>query len=234
MTGTEVIQFLVLVGVLSISYWWLWTWDEREQRNALTVANSAEYAVAQTGSMFWPSFDLYVEKGSTVYIPVADGLYTTRIKSDRCAQYKSALERWLQRGATIHMLMTRPSDLHAARTEWSPLLTRYPTLFFVEVLDRDAVTGPEAQALKSQIEKLDTFHAVLLVNPPRAAGGPGAMWIEGYHPIGSRYAYDVRFVHPADIATDGRFDTYKQMYESLINDPHTRGLIPDVDGRLAA
>ena len=85
-------------------------------------------------------------------------------------------------------------------------------------MNSDAKLSRTDVLLKPQIKRLDTFHPVLLINP-NGSSVPGAMWIEGFHAIGSKYAYDVQFVHPSDVIKDGRFEKYKQMYDGLLKGP---------------
>jgi hypothetical protein len=86
--------------------------------------------------------------------------------------------------------------------------------------------GSEEAAKKSQIAMLDTFHPVLLLNAPDSIFAPGALWIESYHPLGSKFAYDVEFVDPKDTAKDERLDLYRKMYEQLLHGPHVDMLRP--------
>jgi hypothetical protein len=224
MTGNEVIQFFLITLALAISYWWLWTWNERGQRNAVVKLVSAKYPVAQAGSLLAPSLDPYITAGATVYIPAADGLYPTRIKTARRSAYRNSIQRWLGRGASVHIIVTLPCE--RACEEWRSLVESYPNQFFVHLLHRDRIAGPQTDLIRSQIERLDTFHPLLVTSPDGATQIPGAMWIEGYHPIGSKYAYDVEFVNPEEAAKDGRFNKYKQMYEGLLQGAHVESLTP--------
>jgi len=214
MTTTEVIQLCSVLLFLAVSYWWFWTWADREQRNALINTASTQYRVARTGSMLIPSFDPFVEKGASIYIPTSDGLYATLTSLGD--QYRKGLMSWLRRGATVHVVVTRPGP--QCRAEWQVFIDAFAETFLLHELDREALSADDA-LLKSQIQKLDTFHPVLLINP---CGGaiPGAMWIEGFHAIGSKYAYNVEFIHPSDVALDVRFEQYKQMYDKLLKGSH--------------
>ena len=223
MTTIEVIQFACILALLAASYWWFWTWGDREQRNALIKMESAEYPVALTGSMFVPSFDPYVTKEGTVYLPVTDGLYPTRITPKKRGNYLGGLRGWLQRGAKIEMFVTRPEP--RCVDEWASLVDEFPDRFRLHLLDRNQVAGPDAEKIKSQIERLDTFHPVILVDSSDVAR-PGVMWIEGHHPVGSKYAYNVKFSKPADTATDDRFPKYKEMYAALLKGPHVKTIQP--------
>jgi hypothetical protein len=223
MTGTEVLQFGAIVLCLAVSYWWFWTWTDRAQRNALVKLGSAEYPVARTGSMLIPSMDPFVVKGSTIYIPSSDGLYHTIIRKGLARQYVTGLTSWLEKGATVHVFVTRPNERCLA--EWKACANEASN-FYLHFLNRSQTTSQE---IKDQIEKLDTFHPVLLVLPP---GGdyPGAMWIEGFHPVGSKYAYNVEFRNPADTARDVRFRKYRTMYERLLKEPTAPAMYEPQEG----
>ena len=142
MTGTEVIRLGLILCFLALSYWWFWTWADREQRAALINSVSTDYRVARTGSMLVPSFDPFVEKGAAIYIPCSDDLYPTLTSLGD--QYRMGLTKWLNRGATIHLVVTRPSA--ACRKEWQAF-GRLPEKFQLHELRREALTDrrpPEA------------------------------------------------------------------------------------------
>jgi hypothetical protein len=221
MTTTEVLQLCLIVVFLSVSYWWFWTWADREQRSALINTRSTEYRVARTGSMLVPSFDPYVEKGAWIFIPSSDGLYATLTSLG--GEYRKGLMGWLERGANISVVVCRPNA--DCCQEWQPFVDAFPQTFHLYQLNREALTGPNADLMRLQIERLDTFHPVILVNP-KGSKFPGAMWIEGYHGIGSKYAYNVEFVHPSDVTKDGRFEKYQEMYKELLKGPHVTTLAP--------
>jgi len=198
MTTTEVIQFVLILMFLGASYWWLWTLSDRELRKVLVKNDSAEYPVTQSGSMFVPSFDPYVLKGSEIYIPVTDGLYHTRVKANRRIQYMNGLKTWVERGADVHLVVTRADERCCG--EWQQLVDEHPDGFHVHILDRSKAAQAASDSIELQIAALDTFHPALLVNlatnTATRSAAPGAMWIELNHPVGSKYAYDVSFVNP--------------------------------------
>ena len=224
MTNSQLAQFIFVFVLLGASYWWLWTWTDRDQRRISRVAaHSTFYKVAHTGSMFVPSFDAFMEEGAEVYIAAGDGLYPSRVKSKRGEVYNNGLKTWLdKKRATIHLVITHPSE--RARKQWQSMAAAYPNRFNVYLLDREKVAGPAAEVTKDQITKLDTFHPELLINKSETSESAGAMWIEGNHPVGSKYAYDVEFVDPAHIAHDKRFKSYRRMYEQLLDGPHVEVL----------
>ncbi|HUC63446.1 MAG TPA: hypothetical protein VMF53_15980 [Alphaproteobacteria bacterium] len=233
MTATEAVQLLfILVGV-GIAYRWLWTWNSRMIRRVSFDTHATTFPVTHTGSMFVPQFDKYAANGSQVFIPAGDGLYCTRIKRSRRARYKNGLKKWLdKKEMTIHLVITLPSD--AARKEWQSLKDEYPDRFCVYLLHREKVTEPSADMIKSQIASLDTYHPSLLVNPPGTDCFPGAMWIEAFHPVGSKFAYHVEFVPPAVAVNDERFDKYRQLYKAILQGPYVEQMQKTARSRIAA
>jgi len=220
------IQLAIVVAVLALSSWWIWTNNDREQQRALIGLNSATYPVAYTGSMLTASFDPYVEAGSEVFIPTGDGLYATRVKSKRGTRYRDYLACWLEeKQTTINIIITRSDP--SCRAEWLALKKKHPERLNVYMLDRNKVSGDRAARLKSRIDALDTFHPVLLITPPGSKAHPGAMWIEANHPIGSKFAYGVEFLKPSDVKKDPRFQQYKEMYDDLLVGTHVTILTLD-------
>jgi hypothetical protein len=223
MTRTEIVQLFLILLFLVISYWWFWTWGDREQRGAIVTTKSTIYEVARTGSMLVPSLDPFIQGGSTVYIPASDGLYVTVISRLWRWRYNRGLRRWLRRGANIHLIITRPSE--HCREIWQRVIDKYPLTFHLHLLNREKAGGPGADSLRVQIDRLDTFHPVLVVNS-QGPFVPGAMWIEGYHPVGSKYAENVEFVHPSAATKDERLEKYNEMFERLIQGPHVTTVMP--------
>jgi hypothetical protein len=160
-----------------------------------------------------PSLDPFIQGGSTVYIPASDGLYVTVISRLWRWRYNRGLRRWLRRGANVHLVITRTTD--HCREIWQRVIDKYPLTFHLHLLNREKAIGVGADSLRFQIDRLDTFHPVLVVNS-RGPFVPGAMWIEGYHPVGSKYADNVEFVHPSAAAKDERLQKYNEMFERLI------------------
>jgi hypothetical protein len=121
-------------------------------------------------------------------------------------------------GAVVNIVITNP--IRETISEWQPLKDRYPTTLRVYLLDREKA-NPE---LRQQIAKLDTFHPVILINPKDSKNAPGAMYIEPFHPIESKYAYNVHFFNPKDTANNQQFLKYREMYEALLSGPHVTEL----------
>jgi hypothetical protein len=197
--------------------------------------HSATRAVAQCGTVWLPKFDRWVKRGAEIYLPAGDGLYVQRIKKRRASLFRKTLKKWLLKdGAIVNLIITVQDEelLKKAREEWQPWKDEQPERFRVFILHRDRVSGPSAELTRSQIEVLDTFHPVLLVNSQDVSGN--AMWIEAYHPVGSKFAYHVQFVVPADTENDVRFTEYKDMYRQLLQGSHVEELKSKVRRSMAA
>ena len=100
-------------------------------------------------------------------------------------------------------------------SQWQPLKNEYSDLFHVYFLHRDRA----AEATRAQIESLDTFHPVIVINQKGTDAFPGAMWIEQNHPIGSKFAYHVKFVDPTDAAKDDRLEKYARKAAGASSQP---------------
>src|SRR4051812_11433190 len=223
---------LALIFSAGVLWWWFIWHPSRDRRRARRHTQSARYAMASASSLLIPRFDPYVRKGSVVYMATGDGCYVRRIKRSRAGTLRDTLRDWLdQRQAIVHLIITVPSE--QARHEWLWLKEKCPGRFHLYFLHRDRVSGAAADKTKATIETLDTFHPLLLINPPNTTSS--AMWIEGYHAVGSKYAYHVEFVCPADVAKDTRLDQYKHMYEDLLQGDHVEELVgvPPSDLRAA-
>ncbi len=180
---------------------------------------------AASSSVFVPHFDRYVDENSVIYLPSGDGLYMMRFKRRRNLRYRSALDAWLRRGATIHIMITCGSE-KIARELWRPLKNLFPNNLHVHFLDRTKVqAGDDAADLKLAIERLDTFHAVILLNSRPSPWVPGAMWIETNHPVSSKFAEGISFVKPEDASKDERLAEYEDLYKRLLSGPQATELV---------
>jgi hypothetical protein len=220
MTGADAIQALVILTLMVVSYRWFWTSKDRFLRKACVIDRSFVYDVTHTGSMFVPSFDHFISEGAEIYIPTGDGLYAKRVKNARRIAYRDGLIRWLkEKRAIVHIVVTVGEE---ALQEWQGIKDAYPNQLHVYFLRPELALGPEQAATKARIERLHTFHPVMLVNPVGSKHSPGAMWIEHNHPLGSKFAYHTEWIIPKDAANDPRFEQYRAMYVSLLDGPHVQ------------
>jgi hypothetical protein len=148
-----------------------------------------------------------------VYLPAGKGLYPKRVGGRKGSAWKITLQRWRKNGATVHLIVTLPNK--KAKDLWWPLVKECAPDFHVHLLDRELANAED----RADIERLDTFHPVLLVNSS-GDSRPGAMWIERDHPVDSIHAYNVEYVAPQDAKTDERFDKFRCMYERLLRGRH--------------
>ena len=225
MTLAQVLPLAAGIAVVTFVYWrWILSQNDREVRTAWRERGTNTYEVTQTGSLFVPRFDRYVEAGATLYIPAGDGLYPRRIKNKRAASYRAGLHRWLTRGAKVNIIVSSPNP--QAYVEWRPLKDRFPSNLEVFFLHREKASGLNCAQTAAQIATLDTFHPVILDSPPNSVHS-GAMWIEHLHPLESKYAYRVEFIDPADPvdqASSRKLETYLRTYEVLLSGDHVESL----------
>lgn len=209
MTVIELGTFMVLAVVTSFGVWRLMRHQRRRELEAGRDPRSGTFASAAASTLLAMKVDPLVDAGSTIYLPVGDGLYMQRANLVKANAWKRVLKDWMRRGATLNILVTLPND--AARKAWRPFEKEFPYQFHYYELDRS--TAPAE--LATEIARLDTYHPVLVVNPDGETA-PGAMWIEQYHPLGSAYAYAVQYVAPPEARTDTRFQTFLSVYRKLI------------------
>ena len=231
MSSLDILKFfLAFLFFGYIVYRWVW-WHRGRDKTAFDHGRSCAYPVAQTGSQWVPQFDLGVVPGTEIYVPAGDGLYVTKIKDSRADQLRSAMRRWLrERQAIVNMIITvdEPATVARAVHEWQMLKNEYPDRFCLYILHRAKVRGESEKELRDQIAALDTFHPVLLINHKDPS--KSAMWIEGYHPVGSKFAYHVEYVAPEQASQDERLEQYTKMFERLLQGPHVEKMV--VGGRL--
>jgi hypothetical protein len=177
-----------------------WSWKKFKLRNP----QSEKLFEAGVSRYLVPRLDPFIVSGAQLFITGGDGAY---IYKSRGKFWLSALERWLNRGCTIHYLLCCPSP--RALSPYKSLVQRYPSRFYLHELDQSLHWSNEVGSLA---KKYSTFHPVLL-----ELGAAGrAMWIEDFHPLDSEYAFGVEFVSPEDGRGDIRFDEYLRDIQALM------------------
>lgn len=218
MSDAEVFGLALLLVAGVPLWWWFLTFERRDTKRLVAAGrDGATFRVAGAGSMFVPCFDPHVVAGSTIYLPSGDGLYPGR--DGKAKRYVAGLTRWLERGATIHLVIAQPSG--EARHRWHELCEAHRQRLHVYFLDADGPPPEVGSDLADLLEGIATRHPVILVNPT-GAEHPGAMWIELFHPVGSRFAYDVRFVPPGSVGGSTvrqEFRRYVAAYSELLASP---------------
>jgi hypothetical protein len=222
MTLIELATLGVLVLVTVLGTWRLMRSQRRREIAAGKDPRSGSFSSAAASTTLALKIDPLVSLGATIYLPVGDGLYPERTSASKSRAWKNALLNWLERGATLNMIVTVPNS--DARALWLPLEQAHPQLFGYYELDRSKAS-PE---IAREIARLDTYHPIIIVCDQGPAS-PGAMWIEQYHPLDSPFAYAVDYVAPADAARDRRFGSFQALYRKILVGAHVRrGIDPAV------
>ena len=200
---------LAILLLITVAYV---VWDiqrERRSREAsradLTSRSITEAAAATDLA---PLIDPLIRPGAALYLPVGAGTYLATTVPHLRRRWLGHLRGWLQRGATIHVIVSRPTE--TARTWTTALRNEFPTSFHVYFLHRER--APQAAA--DDIRRLDTFHPVILRSEPSS----GMMWIEHDHQPDSVIAYNVDYVAPGDVGEDPRFERYLSALLELIDE----------------
>lgn len=170
--------------------------------------------LARTGPArdFNREFTSQIRAGTTLLIPVGDGCYTDHVDEEKGNHWLKTLRRVILKGATVYVIVTAPND-RASRL-WEPLIMSCGDRFRFVTLDRSKASPQH----KIEIERLDSFHPVLLfhgdLDEPLVL--PKAMWIEHYHPPGQAEAYDVEMIGPKSVRRDERFEQYLGLFRTLL------------------
>jgi hypothetical protein len=164
--------------------------------------NSDRYVVTAASSVFAARLSEFVENESIVLIPAGDGRYETRLSRRRRRRWESYIELWCKKGAHVVFVVSTPST--TARENCRDLMSKTGTNFSAYFLHREGAPPH----IKAEIQNLDTFHPTIVLQRSNGRMRPKAMWIENYHPLNSRFAYQCEFVGPHEISRDPRADKY--------------------------
>jgi hypothetical protein len=124
---------------------------------------------------------LRIGKGE-ITIVGGDGSYLTNKRTS--SYFVKAISNWLSQGVKVKYILVCPSD--KARGEFYKLEQK------LENFEVSAVNGDCEIDTSEFVEKFRNSHPTLLT----AEDGRRAMWLEGIHPDGSEYAYNIKFVPP--------------------------------------
>lgn len=231
MSGAEILGLLVLLLAAAALWAWIATFEHRETRKLVESGRAGTtFRVAGAGTMFVPCFDPYVGPGSTIYLPSGDGLYPG--SDARAKRYLAGLTAWLDRGAVIHLIIAIPS-VEAAR-RWEEMRSAYSRQLHLHFLAESAPSVVPESDVALLASSIETRHPVVLVN---GQGDAGAMWIETLHPVGSRFAYDVRFVPPSEFSRpeiEREFRRYVRAYREMLAGPFVHTVDVGHPGNTAA
>src|SRR6266571_3851654 len=128
--------------------------------------------------------------GIEILMPSGCGFYPLALSDRRRRKWESKIEQWLKLGVAFTLIISKPYD--EATEYWKRLVDRFPPNFRVFLLDRDSASPDDA----IEIEKLDTFHPVLVVKDKKE---PFGMWVENRHDFKSDVAYNVSYFASRDI-----------------------------------
>ena len=160
-------------------------------------------AVAQIANDLVPLIDKLSLDNSRLRIVGYDGQY---ILGENRRLWRNALSRWLKKGLNVEYILMNPSqDVVNSFTRIKDKAKIKDGRLKIFVLE-----CPDANGLK-EVKRLKTTHPTLF------SGGDGtkAMWVEGDHPLGSRFAYDVTYVPPGAMneGQNRKFNEYERMIE---------------------
>lgn len=184
-----------------------------------------EISVAQANMAqdLCPLIDRYMKEGSTILIPGGDPNELFR----PLYPWNRYLRKWLERGAHITYCLVEPSN--HAESKLERLQREFPRLMDLRIVwSVDQIDDEKDQKL---VERMRTYHTVLLENKTDDGAVERVMWIEGNHPLRSKVAYDCQFVPPAIANNDTRFDNYWKILQHVINDLAER--VKSNDGSVA-
>lgn len=182
-------------------------WVSVKLRNLIGAPLLSEYIIEAgvTGKMA-PRMGRYITEGSTVYIVGNDGRYTEK---KRGKFWIKTIESWLESGASITYILTDADEV--SRKKFEAIAKAYPDNHFRYCELADVSEADED--ISKLIKKYYEYHPTLI----ETSKGDRAMWLEGYHPEDSEYAYDINFITPAKANSDDRFDKIKGDLEKLID-----------------
>lgn len=159
---------------------------------------SARFNIAKASTNLRKKLKNVVGPGVEILMPVGRGCYALLISNSARRSWENTIAEWMSIGVRLTVFITASN---AKGTEyWSALTERYPCIT-VLVLDRELASPEDA----TEIERLDQFHPVLVLKD----GLPLAMWIENFHPLDSRIAYNVEFIAAEDIVGYQRARFYR-------------------------
>ncbi|WP_146345625.1 hypothetical protein [Falsiphaeobacter marinintestinus] len=137
--------------------------------------------------------------------------------SDNGPMLVEGIRSWLKSGASVRYLIidSRPSKENNLQS----LVTEFPENFKIDYID-PATLPSEKLAL---VENVADRHPTLL-----SSDGYFALWLEGKHPRGSKYAYNVDFYSPESLRNPAHkkiFDYYSNLVTEVTCSESSRALV---------
>lgn len=160
--------------------------------------------VAQIANDLVPLVDKLSLKDSKLLLVGYDGGY---ILGKNKNLWRDSLSEWLKKGLNVEYILINPSRdaIDAFENIKEQAKGEVGKLEIWELKDPDRL---------AESERLKTCHPTLFYGGDNKTK---AMWIEGDHPPGSSFAYDVTYVPPGAMNDEqnGKFNEYESMIESL-------------------
>jgi hypothetical protein len=169
--------------------------------------------VAFASSAMIPALAGYVSDGAVLYIIGSGGAYLSQTDS-----YYGSLLDWTKRFAcTIHYILIDPNIDHM------------PTFLKLEDESAKAVADGKGKGrfkphfltpddvenaeLRNIVRRLRTYHPNILENE---ASSVKVMWLEGYHPVDSKIAYNVQLVDLIETPSPARLAQFVDIKAALL------------------
>lgn len=147
---------------------------------------------------------LQISKETEMFIIGNDADYTTTITGHLLID---GLENWLETGATINYFLL--SDIKGINGDLNELSKKYPMNFLVyRMSNLDNELKLKVQNIAG---KLGLAHPTII----KKSQSGNAMWLENDHPLGSKYAFNIKFYTPKSLTIAKYFDVFKK-YDEIV------------------
>lgn len=188
-----------------------------DERNLIKLRNrrsrypqrTVRIPVAQIANDLVPLVnELPLKKGTLQFVGYDGGYILGKNRN----LWKDSLLEWLKKGLNVEYLLVAPSEevIEAFRRIKEETKKEIGQLSIFKCIE----PAEELSESKKDWEQLKTCHPTLFVGDDKTTR---AMWIEGNHPIGSEFAYDVTYVPPdaMDDKQNEKFERYKKKIKNI-------------------
>lgn len=198
----QVTTTLLILLTIGTVYWRL---DIAFARRMRRPDRSVKLPAATVARDMAPRISPLMKVGTKISIIGYDGSYA---KYDNGKYWVDALNSWLKSGAAVNYILLNPDKF--ALTTLGSIQKKFPKQMHIKIVEfnRTKKTKQAAALIKS----FETFHPTLIQGPNFRA-----MWIEHFHPIGGRVAFNVEYVSPNDAKSDIRFGKFEKYHQALNN-----------------
>ena len=186
----------------------VYQWNLTKVRNIrLRSSRVVRIPVAQIANDLVPLVnELPLKKGTLQFVGYDGGYILGKNRN----LWKDSLLEWLKKGLNVEYLLIAPSEevIEAFRRIKEETKKEIGQLSIFKYIE------PTKMSEKKDWEQLKTCHPTLFVGDDKTTR---AMWIEGNHPIGSEFAYDVTYVPPdaMDDKQNEKFERYKKKIKNI-------------------